>query len=307
MPDDIDIRPIVTHDEMRAVEDVQRAAWNMQERDVVPMHLMVTWVDYGGVLLGAFDGEALLGFVLGYPGLLDADDRRAAWSGARVQHCSEMLAVRPEAQSTGIGFRLKVAQRGLLLERGFALATWTFDPLLSRNAHLNITRLGGICRSYKPNLYGELHGIYAGLPTDRLEVEWWLRSAHVESRIERGLRRVPPPLLGGWQKVIGTQVLNPSTARADGLRAPAGSVGAPAARRVMVEIPADLNALKAADMGLARAWQAQVRAALEGAFEEGYLIAWLTSAHDGAGRRTFYVLAAEEEFGLEDVARGEDR
>lgn len=285
MPDAIHIRPIDTHDEMRAVEDVQRAAWNMEERDVVPMHLMVTWVEYGGLLLGAFDGGDLAGFVLGYPGVLGAADPRAAWLGTRLQHCSEMLAVRPEYQGRGTGYRLKVAQRRALLERGIGLATWTFDPLLSRNAHLNITRLGGIARAYTRDAYGELHGIYAGLPTDRLEVEWWLGSGHVERRLGGD----PGPAWPVWEKA-GAVLLNPSTPRGDGLRAPADALCDEWRARVLVEVPADLPAVKAADMGLARAWQEQSREVFETLFGKGYVAAWFVTDEGGGARRSAYVL-----------------
>lgn len=298
MPPDIEIRPVETHDEMRAVEDVQRAAWNMVERDVVPMHLMVTWVEYGGLLLGAFDGGDLVGFVLGYPGVLREGDPRAAWLGTRLQHCSEMLAVHPAYQGRGIGYRLKLAQRQALLEQGVGLATWTFDPLLSRNAHLNIRRLGGIARTYKRNVYGELHGIYAGLPTDRLEVEWWLGSRHVERRLGGD----PGPSWQAWEKA-GAVLLNPSTPRGDGLRAPADALcdGRPA--RVLVEVPADLPAVKAVDMGLARAWQEQVRGVFEALFGMGYVAAWFVTGGGGGARRSAYVL--DRRLDVETLARGE--
>lgn len=304
-PSSVSIRSITTHDEMRAVEDVQRAAWNMIERDIVPMHLMVTWVQYGGILLGAFDGDELVGFSLGYPGLLPDGDVRANWLGTRLQHCSEMLAVRPNLQSQGIGYRLKLEQRRRVLAQGIDLMTWTFDPLLSRNAHLNITRLGGICRTYERNVYGELHGIYDGLPTDRLEVEWWLRSQPVTDRLERNeTGRYTAPSPEDWLRA-GAQPLNPGTTRADGFRTPADAVQTPSAGYVMVEVPADLNAMKAADMGLARAWHAQSGDLLENLLnEQHYLAAWFASGFGADGtRRSFYILTTEEKFELEDTVR----
>jgi predicted GNAT superfamily acetyltransferase len=75
---------------------------------------------------------------------------------------------------------LKLAQREDALERGINLIEWTFDPLQLKNAHFNIERLGAIVRHYVPNLYGRTTSpLHAGLPTDRLVAEWWVRSQRV--------------------------------------------------------------------------------------------------------------------------------
>ena len=91
-----------------------------------------------------------------------------------------MLAVLPQYRNTGLGRRLKLAQRDDALERGIDLMEWTFDPLEIKNAHLNIARLGAIARRYMRNIYGpSTSPLQGGLPTDRLVVEWWLRSERV--------------------------------------------------------------------------------------------------------------------------------
>jgi predicted GNAT superfamily acetyltransferase len=93
---------------------------------------------------------------------------------------SHMLAVLPEYRNVGLGRRLKLAQRDDALARGFDLMEWTFDPLEIKNAHLNIARLGAIARRYMRNIYGpSTSPLQGGLPTDRLVVEWWLRSERV--------------------------------------------------------------------------------------------------------------------------------
>ncbi len=294
----ITIRPLETHDELRACEDVQREAWGMIERDVVPMHLLVTFLRYGGLVLGAFDGERVAGFVYGFPGLLGEDDERARWLGTRVIHCSEMLGVRPEYQGRGIGYALKCAQRDHLLARGTHLVTWTFDPLMSRNAHLNLARLGGVCRELIRNAYGDLSGINSGLTTDRFELEWWIGSQRVAQRIE-GLER---PNLGAW-RMAGVETANPSRPAPGGLRAPPDSFELTGEAHLLIEIPGDFQAVKQADMGLARAWQAHARAVFEAAFEQGYAITEFASEMVDGTRRSTYVL--QRGLNLEALARGE--
>src|SRR3970282_1162763 len=101
-----------------------------------------------------------------------------------LKHCSHMLAVLPEYRDQKIGYRLKLAQREAVHEQAVRLITWTYDPLESRNANLNINRLGGIVRTYKRNHYGEMQdGLNAGLPSDRLLVEWWITSNRVKQRL----------------------------------------------------------------------------------------------------------------------------
>ncbi len=291
MPDDIVIRPLETLAEMHAVEDIQREAWGMIERDIVPAHILLAFVRYGEIVLGAFDGAVMAGFVLGFPGLLAAHDERAGWLGTRISHRSEMLGVRRAYQGCGIGFALKVAQREHVLAQGMRLVTWTFDPLVGRNAHLNLARLGGICRLYIPDAYGELTGINAGLATDRVEVEWWVASRHVADRLAGSA----PVSRRGWEAALGAQVVNESTARPDGLRAPpeVAELPSPPPPYILVEAPGDIGAVKAADMGLARAWQAYLRALLRAAFglkPEPYTITHFASEVEAGVRRSYYLL-----------------
>jgi predicted GNAT superfamily acetyltransferase len=77
------------------------------------------------------------------------------------------------------------------MARGIDLIEWTFDPLQLKNAHFNLAKLGAIVRRYLPNVYGRTSSpLHAGLPTDRLVAEWWLKSAHVEGVLS-GERRTP--------------------------------------------------------------------------------------------------------------------
>ena len=150
--------------------ELEIEVWKFAERDVVPSQMYVVASKVGGQVLGAFVGDKMAGFILAYPGIRD---------GRPYLH-SHMAAVLPEYRDLGIGRRLKLAQREDALARGISLVEWTFDPLQSRNAYLNICRLGAVARRYLTDVYGFTSSpLHAGLPTDRLVAEWHLESARV--------------------------------------------------------------------------------------------------------------------------------
>lgn len=147
----------------RAVEALQRAAWGMPDRGVVPAEIVRATTHNGGVLLLANRGGRPVGFCFAFVGIDDGEPIL----------CSHMLAVDPDAQSAGIGQALKWAQYDVARARGFDRITWTFDPLQARNAHLNLRVLGAYARRYHVDHYGPMDdAINAGLPTDRLLAEW---------------------------------------------------------------------------------------------------------------------------------------
>ena len=142
-------------EQMTWVENLQRKIWSGDDTEIVPGHLLLTAVHNGGLLIGAFsinenkrgatvyvDGEdseeTLVGFVFSFPGFQLSQEK------IKLKHCSHMLAVLPEHENFGIGFALKRAQWQMVRHQGIQWITWTYDPLLSRNAHLNIHRLGDV-------------------------------------------------------------------------------------------------------------------------------------------------------------------
>src|SRR5262245_41481186 len=176
------IRQCVTLEEFDACLQMQRDVWQFSDLDVTPLRSFVITRRGGGFTLGAFDASnKLLGFAHG----LAAFDEKL-----RPYYYSQMLAVDPQFQNAGIGVRLKLAQRDHALKTGVPLLTWTFDPLQSRNGYLNLVKLGGVVRRYLVNYYGarSSSAFHRGLDTDRLFVEWWVRSPHVASSLE-GVRR----------------------------------------------------------------------------------------------------------------------
>ena len=174
----IQIRPAKGIDELDACVQLQVATWGYDASDIVPRRLFSLATRIGGQVLGAFAADRLVGFLLALPGFRN---------GCGYLH-SHMLAVVPELRNSGLGARIKLAQREDALARGIDLIEWTFDPLVAKNAYLNLHRLGAIARRYAHNFYGPTSSpLQGGLPTDRLYAEWWLRS----DRVLRALRGTP--------------------------------------------------------------------------------------------------------------------
>jgi predicted GNAT superfamily acetyltransferase len=287
--DSLVIRPLSSAHDMTLAEDLQRAVWTGDETEIVPVHMLLAVSQGGGVVLGAFEGERLVGMVFGFLGVDAAHPERVAM--ARLKHCSHMLAVHPEARARSIGLRLKLAQREAILRQGVRLATWTYDPLLSLNAHLNIRRLGAVCRTSVRDAYGPMRDeLNAGLPSDRFDVEWWVTSHRVEARLEG--RRPPLDLVhfleGGAQKV------NPAALRPDRWPEPAAAIEPFEATLLLAEIPPDFQSLRAADLGLARAWREHSRTLFEQAFEQGYLVTDFIYLRGETSPRAYYVLLQGE-------------
>jgi predicted GNAT superfamily acetyltransferase len=270
---EITIRPLATIAEYRAAEELQKAAWGVDDREVTPDHVLLTAQKNGGLTLGAFlPGGALAGFVFGFLGLA---------ADGELKHCSHLAAVRPELWSKRIGYRLKLAQRDYVLSQGVGLITWTYDPLESRNAALNIRRLGATCRTYHHDLYGGMRdGLNAGLPSDRFEVDWRLDSAHVAERLA-GAAALP-----GLAELTaaGATILNPPQPGPQ--PRPAEEEAPLAGARLLIAIPANFQALKSVDMGLARAWREQTGRLFAAAFAAGYTV----SDFVHAGELSYYVV-----------------
>jgi predicted GNAT superfamily acetyltransferase len=175
------IRPLQEVQEMRIGVDLQRRVWGYSEIETVPEQILVVAKESGGQVLGAFHQSKAIGFALAF----------AAVHHGMVYLHSHMVGVLPEYQDRGVGRSLKLAQRDDAIARGIDLIEWTFDPLQLKNAQFNLARLGAIVRRYIPNLYGRTSSpLHAGLPTDRLVAEWWIRSDRVQDLLS-GKTRIP--------------------------------------------------------------------------------------------------------------------
>lgn len=183
VPGEIRIAEVTDLRDFEQCVAVQVEVWGYSDGDVIPKRVFVVARAIGGQVIGAFDEDRLVGFAMSLPGYRD---------GEPYLH-SHMLAVLPAYQNSGLGRRLKLAQREEALQRGIGRMEWTFDPLEIKNAHLNIARLGAIARRYLPDFYGpSTSPLQGNLPTDRLIAEWWLRSTRVERLLGGNVNGNPP-------------------------------------------------------------------------------------------------------------------
>ena len=160
----MNIRPLTAIPEFEQCIALQREGFGWTDADLMPVRFFVVTHHVGGLVLGAYEGEKLIGFLSSIPGIRND---MPYWH-------SHMLAVSQIYRNKGVGTRLKFAQREFAIKRGIRLIEWTFDPLEARNAYFNFQKLGVVVRRYYPNLYGETSGMQGGLPTDRIVAEWWL-------------------------------------------------------------------------------------------------------------------------------------
>ena len=275
------IHVLETPEEMAAVEALQRLVWPGPETDVVPKDMLLAAVHNGGLAIGAFVGDNLVGVSFGFPGFYTTPD------GPRLKHHSHILGVHPDWRTQGVGFALKRAQWQMVRKQGLDRITWTYDPLLSRNAHLNIARLGAVCNTYLRSEYGEMRdGLNAGLPSDRFQADWWLNTKRVERRLSRRSRS---SLTLEHYRIAEATLLEARLDREPVARPPE-EIPPLTGTLLLVEIPSDFLALKAANLSLARDWRFYSREVFENAFATGYLVT--DFVHDKG--RSFYVLTQGE-------------
>jgi len=278
------IKVLETPDDMASIEALQRDIWPGSETDIVPAHIMITAVHNGGLVVGAFVDDRLVGFVFGFPGIEFTPD------GPRPKHCSHMLGILPDQRDSGIGFTLKRAQWQMVRHQGIDHITWTYDPLLSRNAYLNIAKLGAVCNTYRRSEYGDMRdGLNAGLPSDRFQVDWWINTRRVERRLGKRPRR--PLKLENFSKADLQPLYSPIATRETGswLRPPE-HFSPLNGKLALAEIPSNFSGLKEADFALSRDWRFFSRELFEIAFDQGYIVT--DFVYDQA--RSFYVLTHGE-------------
>lgn len=264
------VRPFVVRDvtdpwAFRALERVQVRAWGYPDREVLPGTMFRISAVTGGVVLGAYAnlppddpaGQVPVGLAFGFPAL----------RGAEVWHHSHLLAVHPQWRGTGMAVALKLAQRERALAQGLTRMTWTFDPLVARNARLNLGKLGAVARTYLPDWYALEDDRAAAFPADRLMVEWDLTRPHAG-------RPAPPP-----RGQVALEALD------DDLR-PGPARLYLAGGRVLAEVPARPEAL---EESVRREWRLALREVLGTYLSRGYVVTDLARA----GHRAHYVLSRE--------------
>jgi predicted GNAT superfamily acetyltransferase len=245
--------------EYRECVAIQEETWGVGFSERVPASVLLVTQQLGGVVAAAFapPGQAggrpdgrILGFVFGMTGVMDG----------RLVHWSDLLAVRPEARGVGIGERLKRYQRALVRAIGVETMRWTFDPLVARNAHLNLARLGARAAEYVPNMYGADTGspLHGAIPTDRLVAVWDLTRP---DDVPAAGPPSPAPVVNA-PDAHGAPALN----------------GMPDAPLVRVAVPPDVHALPVERRA---AWRSTTRDAFTTYLDRGYEIVGFRRGEDG--------------------------
>jgi predicted GNAT superfamily acetyltransferase len=280
------IRPLTSHNDYEQTRQIHMTAWGLDAAETIPPLTMHALQHNGSILLGAYDGDMLIGYILGTLGTVETPGRIDQIAAARLKLFSVIMGILPAYQGQGIGTQLKLAQRQEALRLGIRMITWTYDPLESRNGRLNIGKLGAICNRYYRDFHGPMAGRNAGLASDRFEVEWWVTSNRVEGRVAQQRR----PLSLDAMRGAGAVVVNEATFD-DNLLIPPLEFARSDNNLLLVEIPADIQALKSADLALARQWRQHTRQLFEYYFAANFAVTDFVFQPGEDGRsRSFYLL-----------------
>jgi predicted GNAT superfamily acetyltransferase len=272
---EITIRRAETIAEYRACQAAQRGAWGVSDESyIVPIATMVGANLHGGLVLGAFlpAGEAVamsfafLGRVAG-----------------RLCLYSQLTGVLPSYQSRGLGYRIKLLQREIARSEAIEQIAWAFDPLQAGNAHFNLARLGASAGQFIENMYGQrTDALNAGVPTDRLIVEWNTQGDPVVLPVD-DISNLPRLIETEQGMSDPTEV--PSTELVGATR---GLSHGP--KRVLLEIPVDIADLRREAPTVAERWRTLVARAFQAAFAAGYRAVHFVRQESSGKRRGFYVL-----------------
>jgi len=240
-------------EETAAVTGLFGAIWGPGSPSAMPAELLRALAHAGNYVAGAYDGDALVGAVVGFLGVRH--------DGVHLH--SHVAGVLPRTQGRSVGFALKLHQRAWALARGIGQAEWTYDPLVRRNAYFNLGKLGATAVDFQPDFYGGMgDAINAGDLTDRCVAMWDLAAPRVVAAVSG---TVPEPdlgaLLAGGARVLLAE----------------GEDGEPLARPdrvapvLLCQVPTDIVRLRATRPALARAWRLAARETLGGALAGGWV------------------------------------
>jgi predicted GNAT superfamily acetyltransferase len=265
----VEIRLLKDYPEFKQCERIQRAVWGTPG---ISPEVMAIMQKLGGAVLGAFVEGRLAGFLCAF----------LARRNGQIVHWSQMMAVASQFRGRGLGLRLKLAHRKLALQQGIRSICWTYDPLQSANARLNLAKLGARVEQYIVDCYGHFPSIIeSGLPSDRFVVNWRIGTREVQQRLAgKNARRVATSLPIINATAINVQGLLENRKIDLELREP----------RLLVEIPHDAGRMRRKSLPLAGRWRLDTRKIFLRYLAQGYrVVDFLTAAQDG-DRRYFYVL-----------------
>jgi predicted GNAT superfamily acetyltransferase len=254
--------------EFQECERIQKAVWGAVS---VASELMFVTQKYGGTVLGALVDGQCVGFIYAF----------LAWRHGQLIHWSHMMAVREGFRDLGIGFKMKMAHRRHALQQGLKSICWTYDPLQSRNAALNIARLGGQVEEYLPDCYGHFPSlIEKELPSDRFVVNWKIASAGVGRTWRRDPSQVRTDTLPSANPTRLVREFLENRKLLLYLQQP----------RLLVEIPTNTDRMRAKSLDLARRWRLETRRVFQHYFSSGYSVVGLVTPSPANRGRCFYVL-----------------
>jgi predicted GNAT superfamily acetyltransferase len=244
----MDVRELTTAGDLRAASELLAGIW--RPTDPMPFEMMRVLQHLGGYISGVYEGDTMIGACAAFP----------AADGSLHSHITGVAT-----RGKGAGFAIKRHQREWALAHGISTITWTFDPLVRRNAYFNLAKLAARATEYLPDFYGEMPDeLNAGDPSDRLLLSWDLDTPEVAAAVEG---TPPMPAEAPAPEVMAL------TSGPDGRPVERDPEGAP---RLAVGTPADIAALRTGDPPLALAWRRAQRAALGGALAAGYRVTGFT-------------------------------
>ncbi|MCX6145513.1 MAG: hypothetical protein NTZ35_20085 [Ignavibacteriales bacterium] len=271
--DDILIRPFEKKSDYFAFEALQKETWGKDIEEVITASLAKIVQKIGGIVAGAFDAEGdMTGFVFGFTGFKDG----------KPIHWSHMLAVKPAYRDAGIGKRLKLYQRDVLLGMGINEVFWTYDPLAGKNGHLNLNTLGAEVVEYVQDMYGsgEDSILFRGIGTDRFIVVWRIADKTVEETLEKKRCFDREPFLASPLAACRS-VDNDSTSL------PVNDLDL-RDKRLRVEVPEDVHQLMSISIASAADWRKKTRQGFLQYLRKGYKVVGFYRDHDSG--RCFYCL-----------------
>jgi len=264
----VEVRLLKDINEYRQCERVQTHTWGAPG---VTSEALTAAQKYGGALIGTLIDGKVVGFIFAF---------LAQYHG-RLAHWSHMMAVEGKYRDRGFGFKMKLFHRQVALERGIKSICWTFDPLQSRNARLNISRLGALAEEYVPDCYGRFPSLLEkGLPSDRWVVNWRIATARVEKR----LRGETPAFDSSLPHVNETRLDSQGFPQNRAIRLDLAD------RRLLVETPAQTDAMRSRAMPLARRWRLEARRIFQHYLSRGYRVEDFFPPQPATEGRCFYLL-----------------
>jgi predicted GNAT superfamily acetyltransferase len=264
----VEVRLLETIDEFRECERTQMNTWGTL---AVSGETLMVARKYGGAVVGTMVDGQVVGFIFAFLGRYRT----------RLIHWSHLMAVESKFRDQGFGFRMKLVHRQFALERGVKFICWTFDPLQSRNARLNIACLGGIVDNFIPDCYGTFDSLLEkGLPSDRFVIDWRIATRRVEERLQGEVSRFDPSV----------PRVNDTLLTADGFPMNQSIHLDLNKSRLLVEIPAQTDEMRSRDLPLGRAWRLETRQMFGHYLSAGYHVENFFAPQTATEGRCFYLL-----------------